>query len=147
MHNGLPLGNLSIAQGILFAGNSQVKAITSCLHSNIMTISLRTYHLMQRCYLVPAICNVWERFQVDNFSAIKDAGAGLELGGDARFDSRGYSAKYGSYSCSNLSTGKLIDIQLVQVLQFGLNIWYITNFLLHYSLKLKLNKMIEHFFD
>ena len=37
------------------------------------------------------------------------------LGGDARFDSPGYSAKYGSYTLMDLNSKKVIDIQLLQV--------------------------------
>ena len=37
------------------------------------------------------------------------------LGGDARCDSPGYSAKYGSYTLMDLVTKKILDFQLVQV--------------------------------
>ena len=37
------------------------------------------------------------------------------LGGDGRCDSPGYCAKYGSYSCMDMDTNKILDIQLVQV--------------------------------
>ena len=42
-------------------------------------------------------------------------GKQIVLGGDARCDSPGYSAKYGSYSLMDLETNKILDIQLVQV--------------------------------
>ena len=37
------------------------------------------------------------------------------LGGDGRCDSPGYCAKYGSYSCMDMDTNKILDTQLVQV--------------------------------
>lgn len=114
LHNGLPLGNLSIAQGLLFAGASQMKTLLAMTHSNIKTISIRTYHQIQRYYLVPAITRVWDRYQVNALTELQLTSESLDLGGDARFDSRGYSAKYGSYTCSNLKTGKVLDVQLVQ---------------------------------
>ena len=41
----------------------------------------------------------------------------LTLGGDARMDSPGYSAKYGSYTFMDLKHNVILDIELVQVSQ------------------------------
>jgi hypothetical protein len=43
------------------------------------------------------------------------------LGGDARCDSPGYSAKYGSYTLMDLVTKKILDFQLVQVCMSNLS--------------------------
>ena len=43
------------------------------------------------------------------------AGKDVTLGGDARCDSPGYSAKFGSYSVMDLATQTILDIQLIQV--------------------------------
>ena len=40
----------------------------------------------------------------------------LTLGGDARCDSPGFSAKFGSYTLMDLEFGKVVDLQLVQVI-------------------------------
>jgi hypothetical protein len=114
LHNGLPLGNMSISQGIFYSGASQVKAILSMIHSNICTISLRTYHQLQRCYLVPSVTRVWDRYQANELTLHQSLGDPLHLGGDARFDSRGYSAKYSSYTCTNLTNGNIVNVELVQ---------------------------------
>ena len=37
------------------------------------------------------------------------------MGGDGRCDSRGHSAKYGSYSLMDAEQNKILDSQLVQV--------------------------------
>ena len=37
------------------------------------------------------------------------------MGGDGRCDSPGFCAKYGTYSCMDLDTNKILDLQLVQV--------------------------------
>lgn len=39
----------------------------------------------------------------------------LIIGGDGRADSPGHSAKYGTYSVLYLRSGKVMDVQLVQV--------------------------------
>ena len=41
----------------------------------------------------------------------------LTIGGDGRADSPGHSAKYGSYGIIDLSTNKVLHIELVQVWQ------------------------------
>jgi hypothetical protein len=45
-------------------------------------------------------------------------GRDIIVGGDARCDSPGYSAKYGSYTIMNLDERIILDLQLVQVLTF-----------------------------
>ena len=40
----------------------------------------------------------------------------LIIGGDGRADSPGHSAKYGSYGILDLTTNKVINMQLVQVI-------------------------------
>ena len=47
---------------------------------------------------------------------LKESGGSVIVGGDGRADSPGHSAKYGSYSLIELKSGKVIDIQLVQVI-------------------------------
>lgn len=42
-------------------------------------------------------------------------GRALTLGSDARFESPGFSAKFGSYTLMDLETGKVVDFQIVQV--------------------------------
>ena len=42
-------------------------------------------------------------------------GKKVALAGDMRADSPGHSVKYGSYSCMDVVTKKIVDLQLVQV--------------------------------
>ena len=44
-----------------------------------------------------------------------EIGGGLELSGDARFDSSGHRAKCGCYSLLENRVNKVLDVQLVQV--------------------------------
>ena len=46
---------------------------------------------------------------------LREIGRGLELSGDARFNSPGHCAKYGCYSLRENRVNKLLDVQLVQV--------------------------------
>ena len=48
------------------------------------------------------------------------------IGGDARMDSLGHTAKYGSYSIMDLDTEKVISVQTLQVSSFQVQIGAIT---------------------
>ena len=56
------------------------------------------------------------------FEEIKSKDHAVKLGGDARCCSPGHTAKFGSYSVMDLSTSKVLDIQLVQVLQICIKV-------------------------
>ena len=53
----------------------------------------------------------------------------LNIGGDGRCDSPGYSAKFGSYSVMDLDQKKVIDVQLVQVYNICMHMHKSINFL------------------
>ena len=111
----MPLGNLILAGAILFSGSNPCKVVNLMRHAGVQFFSIRTFNYMQTAYVVPAINSVWEVKQLDLLTSIREAGQDLILGGDARCCSPGHTAKYGSYSVMNLSTSKIVDIQLVQV--------------------------------
>ena len=77
------------------------------------SIAMRTYIDMQCLYLILTVTSVWAQYQQDLFKERKNKQ--LVLGRDARMDSPGHSAKYGSYSLMDLGTTKVIELQLVQV--------------------------------
>ena len=113
---GLAEGNLCIASSLFFAGSSIVKAINMMKFAKIQTFSIRTYELIQRSYLIPAVNNIWERQQFLLFSRIQEEGGKVSVGGDARCDSPGHCAKYGSYSLLDVNQGLILCTNLVQVI-------------------------------
>lgn len=115
MSGTMPCGNLILAAAIMFAGASAAKVLRLFKFSSIETISLRTYHSIQRSYLTPSIISIWECEQAIMITAIKEEKRSLKLGGDARCCSPGHTSKYGTYNVMDLSKGKILDIQLVQV--------------------------------
>ena len=60
--------------------------------------------------------SVWETKQSALLAQCRAVGAPLTIGGDGRADSPGHSAKYGSYGIIDLTTNKVFDMQLVQVI-------------------------------
>jgi hypothetical protein len=111
--SGMPTGNLRCASMILFAGASPSKTLTMFKHMNMPMFSSRTYFQIQSCYLVPATMSVWKTQQDIELAAVR--GIDLVLGGDARCDSPGHSAKYGTYTLMDIKNTKVLECQLVQV--------------------------------
>lgn len=75
--------------------------------------TIRTYNRLQNLYVVPAATMTWDSEQAQLLQSIQHQD--VVVGGDARCDSPGYSAKYGSYTMMNLETQKILDFQLIQV--------------------------------
>ena len=83
-------------------------------HLNVACAKERSFHDHQRKYLQPAIVSVWNDNQSVILSECVSKGP-LTVGGDGRADSPGHSAKYGSYGIMDLTSNKVIHIELVQV--------------------------------
>lgn len=109
----IPVGNLLISAGILFAGATPTKVLRVFKHIGLVSISTRTFHRHQAKYLEPVIESVWQTQQNELLRASK--GSPLSLGGDGRADTPGHSAKFGSYTMMDLRRNKILDFQLVQV--------------------------------
>ena len=111
----MPLGNFLVAASTLFSGCQPAKIYLFFHNLRIPQISERTFNRIQRYYLVPSVFEHWEKERTqliqDNIADIK------VLGGDARMDSPGFTAKYGSYSLMDLSSKKIISVQTIQVCQ------------------------------
>ena len=63
----------------------------------------------------PAIDSTWKRHQNELITLFQDKKKQLILGGDARCDSPGYCAKFGSYTLMELESNQILDVELVQV--------------------------------
>ena len=111
-HNSMPWGNLLLAASILFSGSSPAKALNLMNHLKVPVFSTRSFSNLQYGYLVPSILRTWDLEQADLFTELH--GKDLALGGDARCDSPGHSAKFGSYTLMNLESNKIVHVELVQ---------------------------------
>ena len=85
-----------------------------------VTISQSTFFRHQRSFIEPAITNTWREKQDKIVQQLQSNGKPLSLGGDARCNSPGVSAKYGSYTVMDLKENLTVDIQLVQVCNYAL---------------------------
>jgi hypothetical protein len=82
------------------------------------TISRRTYNRHQKEVLNVAVQNVWHRQQLGLLAALQEEfqDGPLDIGGDARHDSMGHSAKFGTYVTMEMSTKNIVDLQIIQVI-------------------------------
>ena len=108
-------GNIAITAAILFSGASPTQTLRCFEHMNLTAVSNSTYYEHQKTYLLPAIVHSWRANQRHEIAQLKASDSPIILGGDVRADSPGHSAKYGSYTCMDINSGKIVDLQLVQV--------------------------------
>ena len=111
-----PAGNVLLSAAILFSGATPGKVIRMLSHMKVACFTDRTFYYHQKRYLQPAVVSVWETKQSALLAQCRAVGTPLTIGGDGRADSPGHSAKYGSYGIIDLTTNKVIDMQLVQVM-------------------------------
>ena len=110
-----PAGNVLLSGAILFAGATATKVLRVFQHMKVATISLRTFLEHQRQYLQPVIEHVWARHQSSTVEELSANGDPLNIGGDGRADTPGFSAKYGAYTIMDLDSNKVVHTELVQV--------------------------------
>ena len=99
----------------MFNGASPTKVLKVLQALNVASIAYSTYAEHQRTYLQPAVVTVWERQQAALVQELQESGEKLVIGGDARNDSPGHTAKYGSYTFMELKHNKVLHLELVQV--------------------------------
>ncbi|KAL1437561.1 hypothetical protein MTO96_048836 [Rhipicephalus appendiculatus] len=111
--SGAGAGNLLLAAGMLYSG-CVVAATIRCLNSiGVQTITERTFYNYRRAYLLPAVKQLFLQKQAVMVDALADLQ--VDLAGDGRCDSPGYSAKYLTYSVLAMQNGCILHTEQVQV--------------------------------
>lgn len=111
----MPHGNLMLSACIFTSGCTVSKVLNCLKHFGLSIMDIRTYFNIQSSYIIPAVNHLWTRQQATIINEARQHGP-LSLAGDGRCCSPGHTAKYGSYSLMDMRTGKIIDVQLVQVI-------------------------------
>ena len=109
---------LLLSSGILTTGNTFTKVASFSAAINLKFMGESTYTEHQTKTVIPAIEEEWEGQKAKAVEEVKTK-KNLVLAGDARCDSPGYNAKYGSYTLMDATPGtnkkKIVSLQLVQV--------------------------------
>ena len=82
-------------------------------HLEVPFISKRTFYRHQKYYLIPVINDEFHQRHSEMVHELN--GRDITLGGDARYDSPGHSAKYALYTFVDMTHNTVTDIRLVQV--------------------------------
>ena len=111
--NQQPVGNILLSAAILLSGGlfSTFYLFASLL--NFAFIGKSTFYELQHRILWPVIDKAWH----DHVGVVQmlAQGRALRLCGDARCDSPGYSATYGTYTLMDMLDGLICGFSLVQV--------------------------------
>ena len=110
-----PAGNILLSAAILFSGSTPTKVFHLMNFLRVACFTDRTFYIHQTEYLEPAVISVWKDKQLNLLAECASRDSPLAIGGDGRADSPGHSAKYGSYGIIDLSTNKILHVELVQV--------------------------------
>ena len=113
--------SLLLASSILATGNTFSKISSFAKTLNLKFIGPSTFREHQRDTVIPVIQQAWEKERVSVVEDMKQKD-NLILAGDARCDSPGYNAKYGSYTLMDTtptsehsSKKKIVSLEVVQV--------------------------------
>ncbi|CAN8004466.1 unnamed protein product [Ixodes hexagonus] len=109
---GKAFGNILFCSAILFSGSSPTKVIRLLSLMGVRTLQKTHFFKFQRCYLLPAVQEVWESEQ--NIMVQPSQGQKLCLAGDGRADSPGHSADFGTYTLMDVSRNRVFHIELVK---------------------------------
>lgn len=116
-----PAGNLELAAAILYTGGTYTKLAAFAGALNMEFISKTSFNTLQITTLFPVIQEAWLLERERAALELKQLGPCV-LAGDARCDSPGHSAKYGSYtlmaiptSSQQSTTNQIVAMNLIQV--------------------------------
>ncbi|CAN7995733.1 unnamed protein product [Ixodes hexagonus] len=112
-----PVGNILMAASALLTGCCIKKTLRTLTGMGIACFTYRTFFTIQKAFLLPAIEKVWNKHQLELFTAA--AGKQLTIAGDGRADSPGHSAKYGTYTMLDVDSNKVIHVETVQSNETG----------------------------
>ena len=109
---GTGMGNLTLSAGILFSGNTFQRIKEMLDISKVACFSRTTYNNFENKYLFPAIHKVYLTNRTVILDNAKETGKGINILGDGRCDSPGYSAKYGTYTLMDSCSGHILDFHI-----------------------------------
>ena len=117
--NGMFAGNLLLPAAILFTGETYTRFKELCDAIGIKCVGKTYYHEIQARYLFPYIHKIYKTCRGVLVANITEERPLLDLSGDARCDSPGYSATYSTYSLMDTVTNQVVHFHVTHVAQAG----------------------------
>jgi hypothetical protein len=92
-----------------------------CDLANIQALRERQYYNLQAAYMIPQVTQAWERHNDAVLAAIGDTP--LILAGDARHDSPGHCATFGTYTLLDTATNMILSQETVKCTEVNNSYW------------------------
>lgn len=106
-------GNLLVPSALFLTGNSYQSFTEAAKCIKLATLSTRQCNNIQRAYAVPEVENMWAK-HTESIRAVL-AGDPLLLSGDARCDSPGHNATFGTYTLMDTTSHLILAQETVRV--------------------------------
>ena len=113
----MPAGNLLCSAATFFSGETHTHLNNFCKFINLQFIGHTKFYEIQSNLIIPIVNETYDR----HINGVQNEIKGMEtwFSGDARFDSPGFSTKYGSYSLMAQLSKKIVTTKLVHVSEAG----------------------------
>jgi len=109
----VPILNIKLTVYLYLSGLSFQVFKAFCIKMDIVMFSTTTWYRYLNSLVYPVIYTFWVKHQASNIKDamdIQDVSGGVKMAGDARFDSPGYYARYGTYFMQDLETRKVLGV-------------------------------------
>ena len=113
----MPAGNLLCSVATFFSGETYTHLRNFAKFMNLQFIGHSQYYQMKSNLIIPVVNETYDKHIAEVQNEIR--GVETWFSGDARFDSPGFSAKYGSYSLMAQISKKIVNTELVHVSEAG----------------------------
>lgn len=115
------LANLTVPSAIFLTGNSYSSFLELCEVLQLQTLRERQFYNIQSAYIIPQVGVAWELHNTAVLSTL--SGSQLTVAGDARHDSPGHCATYGTYTLLDTASNLIIAQQSVKVTEVNNSYW------------------------
>ena len=114
-------GNLLIPSALFLSGNSYTTFQETCQILHLASLSVRECNNIQNAYIIPEIAKVWQQHTESIMGALGNTP--LDVSGDARCDSPGYSATYGTYTIMHVDSHLILAQETIHVTEVNNSYW------------------------
>ena len=108
----MSLANREVSAALLYSGNTYTRIKEMMYLCKISFIGRTSYHAIQSKVVFPMVDLIFKTSRQRIMSDVKNP---VELAGDGRCDSPGYSTKYRTYTVLDTNTNKIIEFSIVHI--------------------------------